>query len=66
MLNLLAVLRKDRFNPRFYIAAATDNMSLEKAQLFENSLATEVLYFTLFEEVPFIRAGGEVLQYKIG
>ncbi|XP_014520032.1 UDP-N-acetylglucosamine transferase subunit ALG14 homolog isoform X2 [Vigna radiata var. radiata] len=41
MLNLLAVLRKDRFNPRFYIAAATDNMSLEKAQLLENSLATE-------------------------
>ena len=47
MLNLLAVLRKDRFNPRFYIAAATDNMSLEKAQLLENSLSTEVLYFTV-------------------
>jgi len=55
MLNLLAVLRKDRFYPRFYIAAATDNMSLEKAQLLENSLATEVLYFTVSEEVPFIK-----------
>ncbi|CAK8538247.1 unnamed protein product [Lathyrus sativus] len=41
MLNLLAVLQKDRFNPRFYIAAATDNMSLQKAMLLENSLASE-------------------------
>ncbi|XP_057448650.1 uncharacterized protein LOC130740158 [Lotus japonicus] len=41
MLNLLAVLQKDRFNPRFYIAAATDNMSLQKAQLLENSLEAE-------------------------
>ncbi|KAK7309637.1 hypothetical protein RJT34_06530 [Clitoria ternatea] len=41
MLNLLAVLEKDRFKPRFYIAAATDNMSLQKAQLLENTLATE-------------------------
>jgi beta-1,4-N-acetylglucosaminyltransferase len=40
MLNLLAVLQKDRFNPRFYIAAATDNMSLQKAMLLENSLAS--------------------------
>ncbi|PON74031.1 Oligosaccharide biosynthesis protein Alg14-like [Trema orientale] len=41
MLNLLAVLQKDRFSPRFYIAAATDNMSLQKARSFENSLANE-------------------------
>ncbi|MCI23124.1 UDP-N-acetylglucosamine transferase subunit ALG14, partial [Trifolium medium] len=41
MLNLLAALQKDRFNPRFYIAAATDNMSLQKAMLLENSLASE-------------------------
>jgi beta-1,4-N-acetylglucosaminyltransferase len=41
MLNLLAVLQKDRFKPRFYIAAATDNMSLQKAMLLENSLASE-------------------------
>ncbi|KAI5438092.1 uncharacterized protein LOC127119765 [Lathyrus oleraceus] len=41
MLNLLAVLQKDRFTPRFYIAAATDNMSLQKAMLLENSLASE-------------------------
>lgn len=41
MLNLLAVLQKDRFKPRFYIAAATDNMSLQKALLLENNLASE-------------------------
>nr|CCW28839.1 putative oligosaccharide biosynthesis protein [Arachis ipaensis] len=41
MLDLLAVLQKDRFYPRFYIAAATDNMSLQKAELLENSLAAE-------------------------
>ncbi|VVB12682.1 unnamed protein product [Arabis nemorensis] len=28
MLSLLSVNRKDRFTPRFYIAAATDNTSL--------------------------------------
>ncbi|XLR31826.1 hypothetical protein S83_059726, partial [Arachis hypogaea] len=32
---------KDKFNPRFYVAAATDNMSLQKAQLLENSLADQ-------------------------
>lgn len=30
--------QKDRFAPRFYIAAATDNMSLQKARLMEDSL----------------------------
>ncbi|MBA0767371.1 hypothetical protein Gotri_016262 [Gossypium trilobum] len=39
MINLLLVLRKERFTPRFYIAAATDNMSLQKARVLENSLA---------------------------
>ncbi|PRQ29374.1 putative oligosaccharide biosynthesis protein Alg14 [Rosa chinensis] len=37
MLNLLSVLQKDRFSPRFYVAAATDNMSLQKAQLLEET-----------------------------
>ncbi|XP_077235209.1 UDP-N-acetylglucosamine transferase subunit ALG14-like protein [Tasmannia lanceolata] len=38
MLNLINVLQKDRFTPRFYVAAATDSMSLQKAQLLEESL----------------------------
>ncbi|KAL8158743.1 hypothetical protein V2J09_000280 [Rumex salicifolius] len=35
MLNLLSVLQQDWFKPRFYIAAATDNMSLQKARVLE-------------------------------
>ncbi|PWA77225.1 hypothetical protein CTI12_AA201660 [Artemisia annua] len=38
MINLLSVMHKDRFAPRFYIAAATDNMSLLKARVFEDTL----------------------------
>ncbi|KAL3534398.1 hypothetical protein ACH5RR_002859 [Cinchona calisaya] len=41
MINLLNVLPKNRFKPRYYIAAATDNMSLQKAQVLENSLLNE-------------------------
>ncbi|XP_073307240.1 uncharacterized protein [Primulina huaijiensis] len=43
MLNLLAALQIDRFKPRYYIAAATDNMSPEKAQVLENSLLETIL-----------------------
>ncbi|KAI8559859.1 hypothetical protein RHMOL_Rhmol04G0208200 [Rhododendron molle] len=38
MLNLLSVLHTGSFTPRLYIAATTDNMSLQKACLFENSV----------------------------
>ncbi|XP_057764239.1 uncharacterized protein LOC130985326 [Salvia miltiorrhiza] len=38
MLNLLAVMQMDRFKPRYYIAAATDNMSLQKAHVMEDTL----------------------------
>ena len=44
MLNLLSMLQKDKFTPRFYIAAATDNMSLQKAHLMEKSLVDTVDY----------------------
>lgn len=39
---MLSVLQKDLFSPRFYIAAATDNMSLQKARTYENQLADKV------------------------
>ncbi|XP_017232753.1 uncharacterized protein LOC108206846 isoform X2 [Daucus carota subsp. sativus] len=39
MLNLLSVLQENRLYPRYYIAAATDTMSLQKARVFEDSLA---------------------------
>ncbi|RWR85592.1 UDP-N-acetylglucosamine transferase subunit ALG14 isoform X2 [Cinnamomum micranthum f. kanehirae] len=42
MLNLVAVLEKDKYTPRFYIAALTDNMSLQKAQVLEESLAHQM------------------------
>ncbi|GFP91278.1 UDP-n-acetylglucosamine transferase subunit alg14 homolog [Phtheirospermum japonicum] len=38
MLNLLAVMQMERFKPRYYIAAATDNMSLQKARVLEDLL----------------------------
>ncbi|KAJ0082802.1 hypothetical protein Patl1_10139 [Pistacia atlantica] len=38
MMNLLSVLQMDRSAPRFYIAAATDNMSIQKSRVFEDSL----------------------------
>ncbi|XP_068651018.1 UDP-N-acetylglucosamine transferase subunit ALG14-like isoform X2 [Aristolochia californica] len=41
MLNLVKVLQKERFTPRYYIAATTDNMSLQKAKVLEESLIHE-------------------------
>ncbi|XP_011007510.1 PREDICTED: UDP-N-acetylglucosamine transferase subunit ALG14 homolog isoform X1 [Populus euphratica] len=39
MINVLNVLlQTDRFCPRFYVAAATDNMSLQKAHLLEENV----------------------------
>ncbi|XP_055834381.1 uncharacterized protein LOC129902953 [Solanum dulcamara] len=38
MLSLLYVLQIEKFKPRYYIAAATDNMSFQKAHVFEDSL----------------------------
>lgn len=42
MLNLVNVLQKDMFTPRFYVAAVTDNMSLQKAQLLEEKLLDQM------------------------
>ncbi|XP_026406346.1 UDP-N-acetylglucosamine transferase subunit ALG14-like [Papaver somniferum] len=38
MINLIRVLQRDRFTPRVYVAASTDNMSLQKAQVLEASI----------------------------
>ncbi|KAM2218470.1 hypothetical protein ACFX1S_017947 [Malus domestica] len=37
LINLLSALQKDIFTPRFYIAAPTNNMSLQKARLLEEN-----------------------------
>lgn len=47
MLRIVNVLQKDRFAPRFYIAAATDNMSLQKAKVLEESLVRQEVLFEL-------------------
>ncbi|KAJ6852422.1 UDP-N-acetylglucosamine transferase subunit ALG14-like protein [Iris pallida] len=41
MLSIVNVLQKDWFTPRFYVAAATDNMSLQKAQVLEEALVPQ-------------------------
>ncbi|KAM0917069.1 hypothetical protein ACQ4PT_009802 [Festuca glaucescens] len=38
MMNILTELQKDRFTPRYYVAALTDNMSLQKAEVYEKLL----------------------------
>lgn len=38
MLSVINVIQKDRFAPRFYVAAMTDSMSLQKAKVFEEGL----------------------------
>jgi beta-1,4-N-acetylglucosaminyltransferase len=46
MMNIVTSLQKDRFTPRYYVAALTDNMSLQKAQVYEQSLIqVEVNYY---------------------
>lgn len=52
-MNLLSVLQMDRFSPRFYIAAATDNMSLQKARVFEDSLIDNVASIIRLEHCLF-------------
>ncbi|RZC69301.1 hypothetical protein C5167_032449 [Papaver somniferum] len=41
MINLIRVLQRDRFTPRVYEAASTDNMSLQKAQVLEASIVDQ-------------------------
>ncbi|PIA32569.1 hypothetical protein AQUCO_04400042v1 [Aquilegia coerulea] len=41
MLNLVSILKKERFTPRFYVAASTDNMSLQKSRVLETSLVDQ-------------------------
>ncbi|KMT03967.1 hypothetical protein BVRB_8g186740 [Beta vulgaris subsp. vulgaris] len=48
MINLLLALKKERFIPRYYVAAATDNMSLQKAQTFECSSNNEAASSSIF------------------
>ncbi|KAI8571654.1 hypothetical protein RHMOL_Rhmol01G0136500 [Rhododendron molle] len=68
MLNLLSVLHTDSFTPRLYIAAATDNMSLQKARLFESSVIdkTGVLENAQFMQIYRSREVGQSYLTSIG
>jgi hypothetical protein len=44
MMSIIAVLQKDLFTPRFYVAALTDSMSLQKAHVYEQSLIQVAIY----------------------
>ncbi|ERN11303.1 UDP-N-acetylglucosamine transferase subunit ALG14 homolog isoform X1 [Amborella trichopoda] len=55
MLNLVAVLHRDRFYPRCYVAAATDNMSLQKARVLEESYSYETNVGKMVEAAQFMQ-----------
>ncbi|GAB2301127.1 hypothetical protein Dimus_035160 [Dionaea muscipula] len=67
MLNLLSVLQKDIFLPRYYVAAATDNMSLQKARMFENSSSDEtVVEAAKFMQIYRSREVGQSYMTSVG
>ncbi|XP_076919837.1 uncharacterized protein LOC143580781 [Bidens hawaiensis] len=67
MINLLNVLQKDRFAPRFYIAAATDNMSLQKARVFEDALGDKTsLQGAEFMQIYRSREVGQSYMTSVG
>jgi hypothetical protein len=60
MMNIVTTLQKDRFTPRYYVAALTDNMSLQKAQVYEQSLIqVEVNYYVALNQLY----SGNLLNY---
>nr|DAD47562.1 TPA_asm: hypothetical protein HUJ06_017499 [Nelumbo nucifera] len=71
MINLLSVLQKDKFTPRVYIAAWTDNMSLQKARVLEESLvdqtgAQKVKVPTQFMQIYRSREVGQSYLTSVG
>ncbi|KAI4981258.1 hypothetical protein ZWY2020_021743 [Hordeum vulgare] len=63
MMNIVTELQKDRFTPRYYVAALTDNMSLPKAQVYEKSLIQ--VEKAIIEQFMQIYRGREVGQSYI-
>jgi len=60
MMNIVTTLQKDRFTPRYYVAALTDNMSLQKAHVYEQSLIqVEVNYYVALNQLY----AGNLLNY---
>ncbi|XP_076950580.1 uncharacterized protein LOC143623602 [Bidens hawaiensis] len=66
MINLLSVMQKDRFAPRYYIAAATDNMSLQKACVYEGILDDKGADGTQFMQIYRSREVGQSYITSVG
>ncbi|XP_076945203.1 uncharacterized protein LOC143616174 [Bidens hawaiensis] len=66
MINLLSVTQKDWFAPRYYIAAATDNMSLQKARVFEGILDDKGTDSTQFMQIYRSREVGQSYITSVG
>ncbi|RWW48921.1 hypothetical protein BHE74_00044990 [Ensete ventricosum] len=52
MLSIMNVLQNDIYTPRIYVAAATDNMSLKKARVLEESLMHQGEVHTFYVQWP--------------
>ncbi|EPS72125.1 hypothetical protein M569_02633, partial [Genlisea aurea] len=59
MMNLLSAMDLHLFKPRYYIAAASDGMSLQKARVFEDSLNGEAVGSCRFEQIYRSREVGQ-------
>ncbi|MCL7043807.1 hypothetical protein MKW94_029910, partial [Papaver nudicaule] len=55
MINLIRVLQRERFTPRVYVAASTDNMSLHKAKVLEASMPDQAGSDKLKETTQFMQ-----------
>ncbi|KAM0005793.1 putative oligosaccharide biosynthesis protein Alg14 [Helianthus debilis subsp. tardiflorus] len=66
MINLLSVMPKDWYAPRYYIAAATDNMSLQKARVFEDILDDKGADGTQFMQIYRSREVGQSYITSVG
>ncbi|OEL36810.1 hypothetical protein BAE44_0002171, partial [Dichanthelium oligosanthes] len=63
MMNIVTTLQKDRFTPRYYVAALTDNMSLQKAQVLGLGWSS-IFYIESIARVKKLSLSG-LLLYKL-
>lgn len=64
MLSIMNVLQNDKYTPRFYVAGATDNMSLKKARVLEESLMQQGEVHTVSHTITNLKSFVfQLLQY---
>ncbi|XP_072147527.1 uncharacterized protein [Setaria viridis] len=59
MMDIVKTLQKDRFTPRYYVAALTDNMSIQKAEVCEQSLIQKTAETAHFMQIYRSREVGQ-------